>query len=145
LVNIWKVIFSTLVIFAAGLATGSFLSRESKPQQQPVLRPEPAPPVPAWIVQQRFLQTLKRELDLNPDQVKRLDSVFEDSRQRMRILMELINPELQAEKREVADKIRAELTPDQRVKFEQLLKHPHRPGERKGTNNTPSMAKPPKT
>ena len=135
----WKVILATLVIFAAGLVTGSFLAKGSKPllPTQPI-RPDPAPPVP-WIVQERFLQTLQRELSLTAEQTARLKAVFADSRERMHILMDLINPELQAEKREVAERIRGELTPEQLIKFEQLLKHPHsRPGEASDGRRRPS-------
>lgn len=136
--KIWKVIFATLVIFSAGLVTGSFLSRDAKPVAPTPVRQDPAPPVP-YLVQERFLMNMKRELSLTPEQVSRLKAVFEDSRARMRILMDLINPELQAEKREVADRIRAELTPEQLVKFEELIKRAHRepenrprrPGDRK--------------
>lgn len=128
----WQVIVATLVIFVAGLVTGSVLSQRAAKPALPVARPElPPPPVP-WIAQERFLQTMKRELALAPGQVQRLEVVFAESRERMRILMDLINPELQAEKREVAEKIRVELTPEQREKFEQLLKRPHRAGEGDG-------------
>jgi Spy/CpxP family protein refolding chaperone len=138
-VKAWKVILATLVIFAAGFLTGSFLPKEvAKPLLIPAapVRPEPAPPVP-WIVQDRFLQTMQRELNLNADQTAKLKAVFADSRERMHILMDLINPELQAEKREVAERIRNELTPEQRIKFEQLLKRAHQPPDTRPRRSGP--------
>ena len=57
------------------------------------------------------------------------------------ILWDLIGPEMQKERQEVYGSIRGELTPEQREKFEQLLKHPPyrgdgRRGPRGGTNQT---------
>jgi Spy/CpxP family protein refolding chaperone len=145
-VKVWKVILATIVIFATGVVTGALLSKSNTPAPAPLPQQQPRPaaaPVPSWIVQERFLQLMKRELTLTPEQVSKLESVFADSRERMQILMDLINPELQAEKREVADRIRAELTPEQRTRFEQLIKRQHKPdgtdrrrGERRSTNTT---------
>lgn len=141
--KVWKVILATFVIFATGVVTGALLTRSSTPTPppQPLKQPAPPAPVPSWIVQERFLQLLKRELALTPEQVSKLELVFADSRERMQILMDLINPELMAEKREVADRIRAELTPEQLARFEELLKRPYRGdgdrgrrGDRRGTN-----------
>lgn len=147
--KVWKVILATIVIFATGVVTGALLSKSTAPAPvSPAPRQQPAPavaPVPSWIVQERFLQLLKTELALSPEQFSKLKMVFADSRERMQILMDLINPELQAEKREVADRIRAELTPEQRTRFEQLIKRQHRQDgtdrNRRRTTNTTSTAK----
>lgn len=120
--KIWKVIIATLVIFAAGFVTGSLVKK----------RPAPAVPAPApvrteppnpLLLQQRFLEhRMKRELDLTPEQAERIEKIFADSRERLKILMDLIGPELQGELGDVRDRIRAELRPDQQDRFEQLLK-----------------------
>ena len=84
------------------------------------------------IVQERFLQQMKRELNLTPEQTNRLDKIFAESRERMKILMDLIEPEWRGELRDVREKIVAELRPDQREKFEQMLKHPRGRGDGDG-------------
>lgn len=133
--KVWKVILATIVIFAAGAFAGGVLVKTfSAPTRQ-------VPPVPDGLTQQRFQERLKRELQLTADQTNRIDKIFSESRERMKLLWGLIGPEVQKELQEVRNNIRAELTPEQREKFEQLLKHSHRPGDGRrprGTNQTSS-------
>ena len=133
--KIWKVILATIVIFVAGAFAGGMLVKLS--------RPKPETPPPPFLTQQFFKERLKKELHLTADQTNRIDKIFSDSGANMKILWDLIGPEVEAEKREVRDKIRKELTAEQREKFEQLLKQPpHRPeGPRRprGTNSTNSV------
>lgn len=116
--NVWKVILATLVIYSAGLLTGGLLVRQFTP-------PPPRPPaesgaaVPLWM-QQRFLERMKRELELTPAQSARLQRVFAESRERVDLLWSLVAPEMRTEFREVEDRIKAELTPEQRRQFDEL-------------------------
>jgi len=143
-VKIWKVILATLVIFAAGFLTGGIVMKDRKPPAAPVIRADASPPSPV-IIQERFLERMKHDLNLTEEQTNRLDKIFYESRERTKILMDLINPELQAELREVREKIRAELTPEQQQKFEELLKHPHRPpgpgGDDRGRRRPPGASR----
>lgn len=124
----WKVILAALVIYAAGVFTGGFAVKHT--QTAPVRLPS-GPVFPGSdIFQQRFLERMKRELLLTPEQIKRLQTVFRESRERMKTLWEIVGPEMNAELRDVREKIRSELTPEQREKFEVLLKarrHPTGP------------------
>ena len=130
--KIWKVILATVVIFAAGALAGGILVK--------TLAPKPVaakPPVPGILSQQRFQSRLKEKLELTAEQTNRIDKIFAESNERIRILWGLIGPELQKELQEVRDNIHAELTPEQREKFEQLLKvhrSDGRRGPRGGTN-----------
>ena len=133
--KIWKVIFATLVIFSAGVLAGGILFK--------TLTPSPRPPLPDYLAQQFFQARLKKELELSMDQTQRIDRIFFESRERRKVLYDLISPEMQKELQEVRDNIRAVLTPPQQDKFEQLLKQPpHRPDgprrSRSGTNATNS-------
>jgi hypothetical protein len=133
-VKIWKIILATLVIFAAGAVAGGLFVKSRTPDPQP-----PKPPVPGILSQQRFQSRLKEKLELTPEQTNRINRIFAESNERIRILWGLIGPELQKELQEVRDNIRSELTPAQRDKFEQLLKPPHRQdgrSRRGGTNQT---------
>jgi hypothetical protein len=129
-VNVWKVILATLVIYSAGLITGGLLVR-------PPFRPFPGhPPSPVqfgpmpWYLQERFLERMRMELNLTSEQATRLNRVFAESRERMRIINDLVRPEMQAEMRHTRERIVAELTPPQRQRFEELMRsRPNRPGE----------------
>jgi hypothetical protein len=152
-VNVWKVILATLVIYSAGLLTGALLVKQVQPRDPPLLR-DAALPLPVWM-QQRLLERMRRDLKLAPAQTARLEAIFAESQARVRILRDLINPELQSELHDVYDRIRAELAPDQRAQFEQLLKQqyqqtrsgdrhrePRGPGQRgPGGGTTPGGAR----
>lgn len=133
--KIWKVILATIVIFAAGALAGGMLVRTLTPPAPP-----PNPPVGPILSQQRFQEKLKRELQLAADQTNRIDKIFHESNARIKILWDLVGPEMQKERQEVRESIRAILTPEQRETFEKLLKEPpHRSeGQRRaargGTN-----------
>ena len=137
--KIWKVILATLVIFAAGALAGSILTKAFTPPAPP-----PKPPLPPILSQQRFQEKLKKELQLTSEQTNRVDKIFAESNERIKILWGLVGPEMQKERRDVYESIRAVLAPEQREKFEQLLKEPsHRPdGQRRrsGMTNPPAGA-----
>lgn len=130
--KIWKVILATIVIFAAGALAGGLLVKTLSPA------PPPKAPVPPIISQQRFQEKLKRELQLNADQTNHVDKVFYESNARIKILWDLVGPEMQKERQEVYENIRGILTAEQREKFEQLLKQSHRPdGQRRSRSTNP--------
>jgi Spy/CpxP family protein refolding chaperone len=134
-VKIWKFILATVVIFAAGAFAGGMWVKSFAPPAAP----SPKPPIPGILTQQRFQARLKTELKLTPEQTNRVDRIFADSNGRIKIIWDLLGPEVQKERQVVYENIRAELTPEQREKFEQLLKEQHRPdGPRRprGTNQS---------
>jgi hypothetical protein len=136
-VKIWKVILATIVIFAAGALAGGLLVKALTPPPPP-----PKPPISPIISQQRFQEKLKRELELSADQTNRIDKVFHESNARIKILWDLVGPEMQKERQEVYESIRGILTPEQREKFEQLLKQSHRPDGRRGPRMTNQLNPP---
>ena len=143
--KIWKVILAKLVIFAAGMFAGGIAAYRFKP-----VPPPPTTPVPPILSQHRFQEKLKKELQLTADQTNRIDRIFAESNARIKIIWDLLGPEMQKERKEVYESIRAELTPEQREKFEQLLKEParrpdgQRRGPRPGTNQTNVVSPAPK-
>ena len=140
--SIWKIILATLVIYTAGLFTGVLvLSTASKrPTAAAILSPKAIPVFPGSdVYREKFMERMKKDLQLTPEQTKRLETVFDESRERMKTLWEIVSPEVQGELKAVHEKIRHELTSDQREKFEVLIKTRARP-------KTPSPAgeKPPR-
>lgn len=121
--NVWKVILATLAIYSAGLLTGGFLVKQTQPPRPAPRAFEPPPPGPEFVRQPRiFLERLDREVRLTPEQRRRLEKIFQESHERTRILMSLIEPEMQAEVRDVREKVRAELRPEQQKRFEELMR-----------------------
>lgn len=116
--KIWKLILATLVIFATGVITGGVLTRHasthipapnSGSRHSPLSRPD-------------FLQRMSADLKLTPDQTNRLDTIIRKSHQRTEPLWDLIRPLLDEETTRVRSEIKAELTPEQQAKFEELTK-----------------------
>lgn len=129
--KIWKIILATVVIFIAGaFAGGMFVKSRTV---IPAVPPQPIPPI---LAQQHFQQKLKRELQLTGDVTNRIDKIFAESNARIKLIWDLLNPEMQKELKEVRDSIRAELTTEQKEKFEELLKQSRRPDGRRGPRGT---------
>ena len=150
--NVWKIVFATLVIFVAGIVTGATLVRIA---QRPPWNPRrgenrvlyPANPVnPAipseprlpnaggqlqgGILGREFIQVLERQLELTSDQRERLGRIVAEGQERVRQLRSRIDPELRKELQQTKEQIRTVLTPEQREQFEQLMKRTQRRNER---------------
>lgn len=133
--KIWKVIFATLVIFAAGGFAGGWWVKSNSPAAVPA-----KDPIPPMLSQQHFQARLKKELRLTVDQTNRIDKVFAESNEQVRGIWDLLRPELQKQRQETYQNIRAILSPEQRETFEKLLKEPPRrqDGQRRGRSGTNS-------
>jgi hypothetical protein len=134
-VNFWKVILATIVIYGAGVMTGSLLVNHvdyspvksshrpdapaasgnsiSKTNSQGQQAPKPAR-LPEMLSRQ-FLQQLNEELRLAPDQHEAIQKIITDSQNLMHKTMQDARLE-----------IREQLTPEQRSKFDELVKRPPR-------------------
>jgi hypothetical protein len=165
-----KVTGAALLIFAAGVVTGSFTTatfkapRRDRPQKiqaqatpGPTSIPEALPPSPPALMGgsptnrrpervstrppgwQRFeaLRRLEDQIQLAPEQRDRIRSLIRDSEQRIRSDWEPLVPRIQTEIRELRRKISAELTPEQRERFDALF-------ERREQNQTPREVKGPR-
>jgi hypothetical protein len=153
-VNTWKVILATLVIFVAGVVTGgllvSYSDRAQQKQRRSSLRenanrttgtasgsspregqrPLSLPNRLPHGLSLEFLQKLDVELHLTSDQRERIEKIITTGQQRNKELWERIAPELRREIAESQKRIREELTAQQRVRFEELMKQrPPRKGD----------------
>lgn len=113
----WKVILATLVIFVAGLVTGALVVKKTT-----------APPVsiPQNIWRTAMLKRLAEDLNLTPGQREEIDGILHESNERTKLIWEFVGPYFQEEYRELNDELRSALTPEQRKKFDQLLKQRQR-------------------
>jgi hypothetical protein len=148
--NTWKIVLATVVIFAAGVLTGGLLvSHADRAKIQRVARQQAAranwQPGPRDVVQrgerelrpmmeqQRmdFILRAHHELQLNTNQQAHIEKIVREGQERTKALWEKAAPELRKHLQEVREQIRAELTPDQRKKFEQILRQQSRASESK--------------
>src|SRR5262245_61514610 len=77
-------------------------------------------------LRKEFLDRLDRELNLNADQRDRIEKIMSDGQERTRQFWQRIEPDVRREMGDVRDRIREELSPDQRQHFEEMMRHPQR-------------------
>jgi len=128
MVKAWKPILAALVIFAAGVVTGGMtldLKRSpwnllAGPRSDSVHKPYASA---RWDIQLRDIsKRMEEQLALTPEQRERVTTIVHETQGRMRTLWEDVAPRTREEMRQMREKIRAELTPEQRKKFEQIFK-----------------------
>ncbi len=68
------------------------------------------------------LKWLTRELDLTPEQQEQLEPILDKTGQEYFRLYEKVRPEFEQVRQQTREKIRALLTPEQRVRFEELVR-----------------------
>ena len=158
--SIWRIILATVVIFGAGIVTGTLLMRQAQPAALHAPEsflpggplhpggggPNHEPPRFAWMAgmpprgsSKAFLERLDAELKLTDTQREHIKKILDDGQDRTRECWKEIEPQVRKEIHDTSEKIRAELTPDQQAKFADLFKpkpHPRKGGdlERRETN-----------
>lgn len=155
--NVWRIILATLVIFGAGIVTGTLFVSHSQPQPPPVHTADTAGPMPPphpWAggtnqnheagrfgalmgvgmpprgSTKDFLDRLDAELKLTGVQREHIKKILDDGQEHTKDCWKQIEPEVRKEMRDCHDKIRAELTPEQQVKYAELFK-PRQPRPRR--------------
>ncbi len=155
----WKISAAALLLFGTGIATG-FLLRDGllQPSPQPSTQASPLIPTPStppsnsprlriparppgW---QRIeaIRRIESELQLSESQRHTIQEMIRSSEDRIRSDWDPVLPRLQAEVRDLRRRIGAELTPEQRQRFDALLDRrdpnaPARPQRR--TNSNPAL------
>ncbi len=140
--NTSKIVFATVVIFAAGVVTGGLLvnhanrSKLQRGSNKTAAAKSNWQPAPREVVQRdqrelrpmfeqqrmEFILRVHKELQLTPEQLERIEKIVREGQERSKALWEKAAPELRKNTQEVREQIRAELKPEQRKKFEQLQK-----------------------
>jgi len=116
-----------MVIFGTGVVTGGLLVRHLEPARG--RRPQRAnealragQPVSPGLVRIEFLRRMQRELDLTPDQREPIDRILKEGQERMKKIMESVEPRRRAEFKRTIEEFRTVLTPEQRKRFDTLIK-----------------------
>lgn len=118
--NSWKVILATIVIYGAGVMTGGLLVNHVDHQNAP--RRELSRPRAPEIWRREFVSHLDKALKLTPEQHAAIQRIVRDGQNSMHRTMQ-----------ETRLKIRAQLTPEQQRKFDELWRHP--PHRQAGSTN----------
>jgi Spy/CpxP family protein refolding chaperone len=127
-VNRWKAILAAALIFATGVGTGVLTHRAATQAANPPAR-DPRTPPPGFDGRPDFLSRLKRDLSLSDEQAARIDTILQEGRKRNRQIWETIQPKLREEMKQARERIHAELNPEQRTKYDEIMK---RSRERRG-------------
>lgn len=152
--NTWKVILATVIIFAAGALTGGLLVRYSESMRSQVPRKvdngnangfqqtnsnrEVKLPAPLMgPLRKDFVDRLQKELKMDAAQRERIEKVIIEGQEITRLIWLEVEPDIYHTMVETKDKIRSELSPEQKAKFELLLKPKHKAP---ATNAPPATA-----
>lgn len=161
MVATWKIVLASLLIFAAGVLTGGITTgaaiRAAKglPERgTQTASPKPPSPalgkaatnrLPASLFAVQRIETFRRacnQVGIDPAQRSRIESLTTDSTERLRALWAPVAPRLQQEVRELRKHIAAELTPEQRVRFDALLEKRAQPAPAIVQTNAPVLPAP---
>lgn len=142
--NTWKAILAALVIFGAGFVTDHILIKMTDDSKAPAAPRSGthSSQQPLSLEQLRKVELMGRvqkDLDLTPEQHARIDKIIGDSQERIRDLWDQVAPDIHDEYEDVKKKVCEELTPDQKKRFDDLMKqqqHPHKTG----STNAPPQA-----
>jgi Spy/CpxP family protein refolding chaperone len=150
------VVLATLVIFAAGVVTGSLVTRKAA---------RPLVTQPMWgrfEMIRRAVGEMDRRGQLTPEQHQRIDLIIRDHQELIADYFSILEPDVQDVFKKLRDSIREELGPEQRRQFEELsrrrmgrpndrpmdrrsedpMRGPMQPGMRPGPDGPPPMHSP---
>ena len=120
------VVLATVVIFAAGVVTGSLIVKKTS-------RPQITQPFwGRFEMTRRAVDELDRQSELTPKQRARIDHIIQESQELIADYWSILEPDVQQVFRKMRESIREELTAAQRQRFEEMArKRMNRPGERR--------------
>jgi Spy/CpxP family protein refolding chaperone len=110
-----KAFLLVLLVFALGIALGAVGMRVVATRVL-AARSQQASSVPSRVA------LFTRDLDLNADQQKQIQAILTETRARYAEIHRQADPEYETARQEGREKIREILTPEQKPKFEDLLR-----------------------
>lgn len=124
--KITLIVLAAVVIFAAGVVTGGALVLQARPRL-------PAGGGTPFLARVEAVSRTAGQLDLTPDQRRRVDDIVRDAREQLADYFMILEPDIQQVFRQMRQQIQAELTPAQRARFEELFRkrQQQRPADRR--------------
>ena len=120
------VMLATVVIFATGVVTGGMLVKKTTLAQQP---PAQFPFLHRFEVTRRVVNAMP---ELGPEQRTRIQRIISEKQELIADYFQILEPDVQQVFRQMREGIRAEMTPDQHRRFEELSRRRFLPpGERR--------------
>ena len=122
-----------MVIFGTGVVTGGLLvrhaehGRDRRPQRA-ANSVRPGQPTYPGFMRFEFLRRMERDLDLAPDQREPIERILKEGQDRMKKIMETVEPRRREELKRTIDEFRTALTPEQQKRFDTLLKQQQQRG-----------------
>ena len=116
-----------MVIFGTGVVTGGLLvhhaqgGRDRHPQRFLGALRQAQMPSPG-VMRIDFLRRMERELKLAPEQREPIDKILKEGQERMKKVMETVEPRRREEYKRTLEEFRGALTPEQRQRFDLVLK-----------------------
>lgn len=129
------------VIFSSGLAAGHSLSglrarvqrRHGIPRVDGERPSGTVPGAPGPMGQKvEFLRKAQKELDLTPEQRRRVEAHLDETRERIRLMWEPQAPRFRSEVELLKQRIHGELTPSQAKQFDRIIKARNRRSDQPG-------------
>jgi Spy/CpxP family protein refolding chaperone len=124
-VNILRVILATLVIFGTGAVSGYFIGKKQAVQHAVNISPttqvggtNAAPPLDRG--RRSMMDRMQKDLTLSDEQRETIGAIFAESRERSKVLWKEIKEPMDNEVKRVHEEIKAVLTPEQAIKFEEM-------------------------
>jgi Spy/CpxP family protein refolding chaperone len=123
-----KAYLIVFVLFVLGIALGSVGT------YLVTMRVQAARPTAAGSRAPGHMAMFTRDLNLTSDQQTQVQAILNDTRARYTELHEKLDPEYELVRKQSRDRIRQLLTPDQRPKFEELLRQMDEERRKRQTN-----------
>ena len=136
-----------MVIFVTGVVTGGLMvrhvdhGRDRRPQHSTGAA-RSGQPTAAGAMRIEFLRRMERELDLTPAQREPIDKILKEGQERMKKLMDTVEPRRREEFKKTMEEFRAVLTPEQQKRFDELVKQQQQRG-REQRKAAPPRERPP--
>lgn len=122
-----RIIGAAILIFIAGIVCGVGIGRIFFPIKvvQPPQPPFPGgPPISANIWRMDLVKRLAKELGLTEEQTQKIDLLIKSGQERLKSLWDPIAPKAWQIIMETNTNIMEVLNPDQRLRFEEIIKKP---------------------
>jgi hypothetical protein len=116
-----------MVIFGTGVVTGGLLVHHAEKGRDHRPKPggasvRPGQPLSPGLMRIEFLRRMERELDLAPAQREPIDQIIRDGQERMKKVMESVEPRRREEYKRTIEEFRKVLTPEQRQRLDRVVK-----------------------